>query len=217
MIGSRGRLITLEGIEGAGKTTQRDTVCHVLLEAGLPMLKTREPGGSEIAERIRILLLDPDNQEMSSVTELLLMFAARAEHLVKTVQPALAEGTWVVCDRFTDTSYAYQGAGRGLALEHIKALKNLVQGKLTPNLTLLLDLPAETGLARAKQRGLTDRFESETLDFFRRARQQYLALAAEEPERIRVIDAAASLEQVTATVTSIVQGYIAAERGRIVP
>jgi len=204
----RGRFITLEGIEGAGKSTQLKTACATLGAAGIDALATREPGGAAIAERIRALLLDPANRGMAAEAELLLMFAARAEHLHATIEPALAAGRWVVCDRFTDATYAYQGGGRGVDQQRIATLEDLVQGGLGPDLTLLLDLPAEAGLARAKGRSAPDRFEAEALAFFERVRGAYLAIAERAPARVRIIDAAPPLAEVSATITTLLRDYV---------
>ncbi len=206
----RGRFITLEGIEGAGKSTQRDVVRHCLLEAGVEPILTREPGGSDIAERMRALLLDKVNQGMDADAELLLMFAARAEHLHKTILPALEAGQWVICDRFTDATYAYQGGGRGLDLGRIAVLETFVQGSLRPDLTLLFDLPAATGLARARGRSDPDRFESEALVFFEQVRTEYLRIADREPERVRRVDAERNVDSVAAEVRQIIGDYLAA-------
>lgn len=208
----RGHFITLEGIEGAGKTTQRDAVVGCLRDAGLQVLATREPGGSDIAERIRAVLLDPANTGMHGETELLLMFAARAEHLYQRILPALAAGTWVVCDRFTDATYAYQGAGRGLPVDHIATLERLVQGERRPDLTLLFDLPAAVGLARARERSAPDRFESEQRHFFERVRDAYLGRAGAESGRFAIIDAEQDPAAVGADSIAAVQGYLARAR-----
>lgn len=205
----RGHFITLEGIEGAGKTTQREAVADCLRDAGLDVLVTREPGGSDIAERIRALLLDPGNAGMHGDTELLLMFAARAEHLHRRILPALDAGTWVVCDRFTDATYAYQGGGRGVPAARIAMLEQLVQGDRRPDLTLLFDLPAEVGLSRARGRSVPDRFESEALHFFERVRETYLARAGAEPGRIVRIDAARAPEAVAADTVAAVRAHLA--------
>jgi dTMP kinase len=207
MPGTHGRFITLEGIEGAGKSTQREQVQGVVTEAGYRTLLTREPGGSEIAERIRALLLDPANRGMAADAELLLMFAARAEHLHATISPALDAGVWVICDRFTDATYAYQGGGRGVAEDRIAQLEDFVQGPLRPDLTLLFDLPASVGLHRAAGRSAPDRFESEALAFFERARETYLALARREPDRFAVIDAARDVDRVAADVRAVVRRF----------
>jgi dTMP kinase len=202
------RFITLEGIEGAGKSTQLEVVRACLEERGISVMTSREPGGTPIAERIRSVLLDPQSQGMAADTELLLMFAARAEHLAQSILPALRRGTWVVCDRFTDATYAYQGGGRGIDTDRIAVLEKYVQGSLRPDLTILLDLDVSAGLARAGRRSAPDRFESETIRFFEGVRQAYLERAARYPERIRVIDARGNAlavgDQVRATVESLV-------------
>ncbi|EGV33703.1 Thymidylate kinase [Thiorhodococcus drewsii AZ1] len=207
---TRGRFITLEGIEGAGKSTQIANLAALLQELGCRVVTTREPGGSPIAERMRSVLLDAQNRGMNETAELLLMFAARAEHLEKTIRPALEVGTWVICDRFTDATYAYQGGGRGVNPGRIATLETLVQGDLRPDLTLVLDLPPEMGLARARARngGETDRFEAEDLAFFAAARAVYLARAKAAPERYRVVDAAAHLDEVTRQVRSLVESFV---------
>lgn len=208
----RGRFITLEGGEGAGKSTQLQTVAACLTAAGIPFLTTREPGGTPRAEAIRGLLLSPGEAEpMASETELLLMFAARAQHVKQRIAPALAAGTWVLCDRFTDATRAYQGGGRGLDLSQIEALAAWVHGDCWPDLTLLLDVPAAQGLARAEKRSAKDRIEQEALAFFERVRAHYLAQAAAEPERFRVIDAAPAEAAVTAQVTATVEAFLAQE------
>jgi dTMP kinase len=199
-----GRFITFEGVEGAGKSTQVTALRDWLEGQDIPVRVTREPGGSPIAERIRNLLLDRDNAGMAGDAELLLMFAARAEHLAKTIRPALDAGIWVLCDRFTDATYAYQGGGRGVAQRRIALLEDLVQGSLRPDLTLLFDLPVAAGLARARGRSAPDRFESETARFFEAVRAEYLAIAAREPERVRVIVAQAD----PATVAALVQAQL---------
>lgn len=202
-----GRFITLEGIEGAGKSTQVPAVAAALEARGLPVLLTREPGGSAVAERIRALLLDPACTGMAEDTELLLMFAARAEHLARRIRPALDAGTWVVCDRFTDATYAYQGGGRGLDPVRIATLETFVQGALRPDLTLLFDLPVPAGLARAGRRSAPDRFEAEAEAFFERVRAAYLERARAEPGRVHLIDAAADPGAVAAQVAAAVCAY----------
>ena len=210
-----GRFITLEGGEGAGKSTQLQTVARCLTAVGIPFLTTREPGGTSRAEAIRGLLLSPGEREpMASETELLLMFAARAQHVKQRIEPALAAGTWVLCDRFTDATRAYQGGGRGLDLSQIDALAAWVHGDCWPDLTLLLDVPAAQGLARAEKRSAKDRIEQEALAFFERVRAHYLAQAAAEPERFRVIDAAPAEAAVTAQVTAAVEAFLARESER---
>ena len=208
----RGRFITLEGGEGAGKSTQLQTVAACLTAAGIPFLTTREPGGTPRAEAIRGLLLSPGEAEpMASETELLLMFAARAQHVKQRIAPALAAGTWVLCDRFTDATRAYQGGGRGLDLSQIEALAAWVHGDCWPDLTLLLDVPAAQGLARAEKRSAKDRIEQEALAFFERVRAHYLAQAAAEPTRFRVIDAAPAEAAVTAQVMAAMEAFLAQE------
>ncbi|WP_328986083.1 dTMP kinase [Thiorhodovibrio winogradskyi] len=202
-------MITLEGIEGAGKSTQCETLVATLAELGIPFLQTREPGGSPIAERIRALLLDPEQEGLCAQAELLLIFAARAEHLAQSVRPALEAGTWVLSDRFTDASFAYQGGGRGISAESIAGLETLVQGALRPDLTFLFDLPAELGLKRAKARADLDRFEAETLGFFERARQVYLQRAKLDPARFRVLDATQDVEQVARHVREALVDFVA--------
>lgn len=204
----RGRLITLEGIEGAGKSSQMEPLRQVLVERGIPVVMTREPGGSPIAEQIRGVLLDKTNAGMGATAELFLVFAARAEHLEKVIVPALVQGTWVLCDRFTDATYAYQGGGRGVDRARIGLLEGLVQGELRPDLTLVFDLPPDLGLSRARVRGASDRFESERLAFFAAARAVYLDRAGSSPGRYRVLDATQSLESVRAQATRILADFV---------
>ncbi|MFU6373625.1 dTMP kinase [Metapseudomonas otitidis] len=191
-----GLFITLEGPEGAGKSTNRDFIASRLRERGVEVLLTREPGGTPLAERIRELLLAPSDESMAVDTELLLMFAARAQHLDRVIRPALEAGQVVLCDRFTDATYAYQGGGRGVSMARIAELERFVQGSLRPDLTLVFDLPVEVGLQRAAARGRLDRFEQEDRSFFDAVRQTYLERAAQAPERYRVIDAAKPLADV---------------------
>lgn len=204
----RGRFITLEGIEGAGKSTQIALIRSYLEERGISVLTTREPGGSPIGERIRALLLDPASKGMATDAELLLMFAARAEHIAHKIRPALEQGTWVLCDRFTDATYAYQGGGRGVDPARIAVLEDYVQGELHPDLTLLFDLAVDTGLERAGKRSAPDRFESETVRFFECVRAAYLAIAESQPQRMQKIDAAADLRQVSAQTRSKISAFI---------
>lgn len=208
-----GLFITLEGPEGAGKSTNREYLAELLMQAGIEVVLTREPGGTPLAERIRELLLAPDSEVMAVDTELLLMFAARAQHLAGVIRPALARGAVVLCDRFTDATYAYQGGGRGLAYERIAILEQFVQGDLRPDLTLVFDLPVEVGLARAAARGKLDRFEQEQQSFFEAVRQTYLARAAQAPERYRVLDAAQPLSQVQADLAALVPALLERIRG----
>lgn len=208
---TKGRFITLEGIEGAGKSTQLGVVGCCLQDAGIDFVATREPGGSAIGEQIRGLLLDPDSNGMDSGTELLLIFAARCEHLARVVRPALEQGVWVVCDRFTDATYAYQGGGRGVDLARIAVLEDYVQGSLRPNLTLLLDLPVAAGLGRSGKRSSPDRFEREDADFFVRVRAKYLEIARSEPHRVAVIDAEPPLERVSDQIRASIAAFLARE------
>jgi dTMP kinase len=196
----RGRFITFEGGEGAGKSTQIARAAEWLRARGVEVVLTREPGGTPRAEQLRRLLLERDAEPMPPSCELLLMFAARATHLDNLVRPAVARGAWVLCDRFTDATYAYQGGGRGLPKAQVDALVAVVHGGFWPDLTVLLDLPVATGLARASQRngaGGPDRFESEQQAFFERVRATYLERARAEPGRFRVIDASRSIDEVT--------------------
>ena len=201
----KGKFITVEGIEGVGKTTNIDFIHRQLLAAGHDVVLTREPGGTPLGEAIRGLLLDPEYTGMDSTCELQLMFAARAEHLAKVVWPALEQGRWVLCDRFTDATYAYQGGGRGIDAGRIAQLEQWVQGDFRPDLTLLLDVPVEVGLARAGTRGELDRFEQEQVAFFERVRQCYLAMASEHAGRYRVVDASRPLQQVQAQLAELLQ------------
>ena len=202
-----GRFLTLEGIEGAGKSTIAKFVLGWLARQQIPGRLTREPGGTPLAERIRQLVLEQGAESLSPVTETLLMFAARDLHLQSVIRPALARGEWVVCDRFTDATRAYQGSGRGVDPQLIESLAAAVHGGLAPDCTLLLDLPVSVGLARARGRaaGDADRFEAETQAFFERVRAGYLELARREPQRFHVIDAAAPLDSVEARVESILE------------
>lgn len=195
----RGLFITLEGVEGAGKSTQSALIKAELEAHGIDVHSTREPGGTAFAEQLRTLLLNP-KLEIPAEAELLLMFAARASHVQDNILPALRRGQWVICDRFTDASYAYQGAGRGLDTDMIASLENFVQKDLRPDLTLIFDLPVEEGLARAKARSAQDRFELEEIAFFERIRRGYLARAEQSPERYAVIRANEPLEQVSQQV-----------------
>jgi len=203
----KGKFITVEGIEGVGKTTNIDFIHQQLQAAGRDVVLTREPGGTPLAEAIRGLLLDPAYTGMDSTCELQLMFAARAEHLAKVVWPALQQGQWVLCDRFTDATYAYQGGGRGIDSSVIARLEELVQGDFRPDLTLLLDVPVEIGLARAGKRGALDRFEQEKVEFFQRVRNAYLEMAQRSPDRYRVIDASLPLNEVQNQIAATLSTY----------
>ena len=203
---SRAQFVTLEGIEGAGKSTVAKYVADYLAGQGLAVRLTREPGGTPLAERVRRIVLERGTEQVSAVTETLLMFAARALHVDNVIGPALLAGQWVVCDRFTDATRAYQGSGRGVDPVLIESLARAVHPQLVPDCTLLLDLPVAAGLARARERGGgggADRFEAEAASFFERVRAGYLALARREPGRVQVIDAAAPLSEVQRQVAAI--------------
>jgi dTMP kinase len=200
-----GKFITVEGIEGVGKTTNMEYLQQLITAAGKELVVTREPGGTPLGEAIRGLLLDPLYQGMDPDCELQLMFAARAEHLDKVIRPAIAAGQWVLCDRFTDATYAYQGGGRGLDTEKIANLEQLVQGDFRPDLTLLLDVPVAIGLERAGKRSAPDRFEQEQVEFFERVRQAYLDMADTHTGRYRVIDASQPLENVQRQLDTVMK------------
>jgi dTMP kinase len=204
---SRGKFITLEGIEGAGKSTATKYVCARLKALGISVLATREPGGTPLAERVRQIVLERGTETVTPMTETLLMFAARALHVTNLIRPALARGEWVVCDRFTDATRAYQGRARGVDATLIEQLAQAVHGDLKPDCTLLLDLAVPEGLARARQRtgAAGDRFEAETVSFFEQVRAGYLQIAHQEPARVRVIDAGRALEAVEAEIDAILQ------------
>ena len=199
-----GKLITLEGGEGVGKTTNLEMIAHYLRGQGKDIVVTREPGGTRLGEAVRLLLLDRETEPLDEMAELLLMFTARAQHLHRVIRPALRAGRWILSDRFTDASYAYQGGGRGIDRTRIQALEEWVQGSLRPDLTLLLDAPPEVGLERARRRGAPDRFESEQVAFFQKVRREYLQLAARFPERIKHVDATQPL----AVVQSEIIGHL---------
>jgi dTMP kinase len=202
----RGRFITLEGIEGAGKSSLQRQLAEALIARGRRVCATREPGGTPLAEDIRSLVLKRREEAMPPAAEVMLMFAARCAHVENRIRPALASGEWVLCDRFTDATRAYQGGGRGFDPAAIEQLAALSHPRLQPDLTLLLDLPPEAGLARARgRREGGDRFEDETLAFFTRVRERYLALAAAEPGRIRVIDATRAADAVFQQALALVE------------
>jgi dTMP kinase len=201
----RGLFITLEGIEGVGKSSQLDYISSVLQERGFDCIRTREPGGTMLGEAVRNILLHGEEYSITPQTELMLMFSARCQHIQQVILPALTQGQCVICDRFTDASYAYQGAGRGISEEQIKILEHWVQGGLRPDLTLLFDASVETGLKRAKDRGDADRFESEELEFFNRVRAAYLDRARCDGERIKVINAELSMEDVKAQLSALLR------------
>lgn len=198
-----GLFITLEGGEGAGKSSQLEHVADWFRQQGRSVVVTREPGGTRAGEAIRQILLRRDEVAISAETELLLIFAARAQHLIEVIRPALAAGQVVVCDRFTDASFAYQGGGRGIARQHITQLEQWVQDDLRPDFTLLLDVPVEVGLERAGRRGEADRFEAETRAFFQAVREAYLDIARREPERVVQIDASADEPTVSTQIDAI--------------
>lgn len=204
----RGRFISLEGGEGVGKSSNIAFIVDWLTDAGIPFIQTREPGGTPLAEEIRELLLQPRDEGMTELSELLLVFAARAQHLHTKIEPALAAGTWVLCDRFTDATFAYQGYGRGLSRDTIEQLQQMVQGARRPDLTLLLDAPVEVGMARAGERGELDRFEQEQHSFFERVRAGYLALAEADPQRFSIIDASQPLADVQRDIGQILQHFV---------
>ena len=203
---TRGRFVTLEGIEGAGKSVAAAMMCEWLHGRGIGAQLTREPGGTALAERVRQLVLQPGSERITPEAETLLMFAARSIHLENRIRPALASGEWVICDRFTDATRAYQGGGRGLAPAFIESLAAAVHADLTPDRTLLLDVPVALGLERARERrGERDRFDAERAPFFERVRASYLALAAREPQRICVVDASRPLAEVHAQIRRILE------------
>ena len=201
----RGRFITVEGSEGVGKSSNLAFIEDFLRKAGINIVRTREPGGTSLGESVRELLLDARQTAMCDDMELLLMFAARAQHLAEVIRPALEAGQWVLCDRFTDATYAYQGGGRGVPMERIQVLEDWVQGEQRPDHTLLLDMPVADGLQRAGARSEPDRFEQEQHAFFERVRETYLARAKAEPGRIHVIDASPALDVVQTHIADLLQ------------
>jgi dTMP kinase len=200
----RGRFITFEGIDGAGKSTQIDAVAAALRSRGLPIVLTREPGGTALGEALRDLIL---NQPMTAETETLLLFAARAEHLARVIRPALAAGQWVLCDRFTDATYAYQAGGRGVAQERIAALERWVHADLQPDLTLLFDVPPDVAAGRLARTRAADRFEAEEIGFFQAVRREYLARAEQEPARFFVVDGTRPPEALRLQLTELMQRW----------
>jgi dTMP kinase len=200
---SRGKFITLEGGEGVGKTTTLLFLESYLRARKISVVATREPGGTTLGETLRQLLLDKNSEQISPETELLMMFAARAQHLKHIIDPALARGDWVVCDRFTDATYAYQGGGRNMKTSHIEWLENLVQGNLRPDITFLLDAPVKIGIERARSRGAFDRFESETITFFENVRRAYLLQAELNPDRIKIIKANQPIADVQQNIVNL--------------
>lgn len=206
----KGCFITVEGTEGVGKSTNVQFVKNWLEGRGIEVIVTREPGGTPLAEELRNLLLTPRDEKVCQNAELLLMFAARAQHLSTVIKPALSRGAWVLCDRFTDATFAYQGGGRQMDTQPISQLEVLVQQGLSPDLTLLLDLPVEIGMARANARSAPDRFEQEKHAFFERVRQGYLDRAEAEPDRFSIIDAAPELADVQEQIAQVLQAFLEA-------
>jgi len=203
-----GKFITIEGGEGVGKSSNIAFILSYLKEKNINIVSTREPGGTVISEKIRGLLLDANNKSMVSDTELLLMFAARAQHLDELIKPSLEKNHWVLCDRFTDATYAYQGGGRGISMARIAELENWVQGTLRPDLTILLDLPIEIGMKRASERSEPDRIEKEKNSFFESVRQTYLDMAKASPERYRIIDASQALDNVQKDIAIVLESFL---------
>lgn len=206
---NQGKFLVLEGIEGVGKSTNMRFMTEFFKKRHMPLTVTREPGGTPLAERIRDITLQHNDEPLAVDAELLLMFAARAQHLSQVIRPALLQGKWVLSDRFTDASYAYQGGGRGISMDRIAILENLVQDSLRPDLTILLDLAPDLAIARTMRRAHRDRFEEETLAFFARVREVYLQRARLEPKRYRIIDAGQPLHAVQRELERILEEYIA--------
>jgi dTMP kinase len=209
---AKGMFVTVEGVEGVGKSTNMDFIAERLTAAGFAVLRSREPGGTPMAERIRDMLLQHGEEPLPDLAELLLFFASRTLNIENAIRPALAAGTWVLCDRFTDASRAYQGAGRGLDMERINTLAEWAHGDLNPDMTVLLDAPAEIGMQRAVNRGETDRLESEQMSFYSRVRAQYLALAEKEPARFAVIDASQPLAAVQVQIATAIDRLISVSK-----
>jgi len=205
MQNKRAYFITMEGIEGVGKSTNIGTITEYLDTKGIEYIVTREPGGTRLAEKIRELLLEDEVEPVTELTELLLVFAARAQHVETLIKPALMAGKWVISDRFTDATFAYQGEGRGVDRGTIKQLQSMVQDELTPDLTIILDLDPQTGMQRAMKRGKLDRFEREELEFFARVRQTYLDIAMADPRRCVIIDASQKLETVKSDLIEVLK------------
>ena len=209
MCDQRGKFLTIEGQDGAGKSTNIAVIESWLNDHNIEFKKTREPGGTKFGESIRELILNSQPNDFGAKAELLLMFASRAQHLAEVIEPALANGQWVLCDRFTDATYAYQGGGRGVSLDDIAALQQLVQGSLQPNLTILLDLPVDVSEGRAVARSEPDRFEQEQRDFKQRVRDAYLSIANANTTRVKVIDASRSIESVAADILAVLDSFMA--------
>ena len=209
-----GKFITLEGGEGVGKSTNIAFIKERLENRRINVLQTREPGGTALAEKIRALLLEKHDEKICDETELLLMFAARAQHIKNVIYPALLQGTWVICDRFTEATYAYQGGGRNMDVSTISWLENLIQGAFRPDLTLLLDAPVEVGLKRATERAELDRFESEKIDFFKKVRSVYILLAEQNPDRIKIINANQTLSGVRNDIMDTIDALLTSSNDR---
>ena len=204
----RGKFITIEGTEGVGKTTNITFIKQWLDDNGISFINTREPGGTPLAEEIRQVLLSNRDEKVCSKAELLMMFAGRAQHIDQVIEPQLAQGNWVLCDRFTDATYAYQGAGREMGDDLIKDLETMVQGDMRPDLTLILDVPVELGLERAGKRSEPDLFELEKTDFFNRVRHAYLSMATNNPQRYKIIDASQALEHVQLQIADTLNSFL---------
>lgn len=204
----KGKFITMEGTEGVGKSTNVEFIKERLLTQGLDLIVTREPGGTPVAEELRNILLAKRDEAFDSTAELLIVFAARAQHFRQVILPALEQGSWVLCDRFTDATYAYQGYGRGLSLEHIQMLENLVQGDIQPDMTFFLDIDVKLGLARASERAELDRFEQEKADFFEKVRYGYQQRIKQNPERYSIIDAGQDLQSVQQDIAVKLDAFI---------
>lgn len=202
-----GKFITIEGTEGVGKSTNIAFIKAWFEAKNISLLHTREPGGTPLAEEIRELLLSKRDEQVDAKSELLLMYAARAQHVSQKIKPALEQGQWVLCDRFSDASFAYQGAGRALGLDKLVALDQWVLEGFKPDLTILLDLPVEVGLSRAQERGPIDRFEEEKVEFFEQVRNGYLQIARQEPERVKIVDARGSLEEVQQQIEQVLMNF----------
>jgi len=199
----RGKFITIEGGEGVGKTTNMQFIEKYLRDKKINVIVTREPGGTELGETLREIMLDPAQDKICSDSELMLMFAARAQHLSQKIIPALERGDWVLCDRFTDATYAYQGGGRGIEFSRIEMLENWVQGDLRPDITILFDMPVELGMSRAASRSDPDRFEQEKMDFFERVQTSYRERATQNTTQYKIIDASKTLDEVQAQITTV--------------
>jgi len=204
----KGKFITIEGVEGAGKSTALAFIAEFLEKNEINFIQTREPGGTEIGEKIRSLLLDKNHSQIHPDAELLLMFAARVQHWHELIKPELAAGSWVLSDRFTDSSFAYQGAGRGINLNRLKELDSWSMGEIKPDKTLLLDIDPKLGMKRVKLRGASDRFESEKIEFFSRVRKGFLELAANEPGRFAIIDSAETISNTQSQIKKILEAML---------